>query len=56
LDLEIASEGNINASVCLAITVEPVISTGVLRNTQAQGGNPDASAIAKASSISGRWP
>jgi hypothetical protein len=56
LDLEIAPSRNINASAYLAITVEPVISTTVLRNSPTKGGNPGAIAIARAPSTSGRSP
>jgi WD40 repeat protein len=56
LDLEIAPSRNINASAYLAITVEPVISTTVLRNNPAKGGNPGALAIARAPSTSRRSP
>jgi len=56
LDLELGDTGAVNTSVCLGITLEPVISGAVLRNHSMQGAMPKASAIAKAPSTSRRSP
>jgi len=56
LDLELGETGAVNTSVCLGITIEPVISAAVLRNTPRQGAFPEASANAKTSSIARRSP
>jgi hypothetical protein len=56
LDLELGETGAVNTSVCLGITIEPVISATVLRNTPMHGASPEASAIAKTSSTARRSP
>jgi len=55
LDLELGETGAVNTSLCLGITVEPVISDAVLRNTSRQGATPEPSSIAT-SSIARRSP
>ena len=56
LDLELGDTGAVNTSVCLGITIEPVISGRVPRNTSMQGAIPKASAIARAPSTARRSP
>ena len=55
LDLELGPTGAVNTSLYLGITVEPVISSAVLRNTSMPGATPEPSPIAT-SSITGRSP
>jgi WD40 repeat protein len=50
LDLELGDTGAVNTSVCLGITLEPVISGAALRNHSMQGAMPKASSIAEAPS------
>ena len=56
LNLELGDTGAVNSSVCLGITIEPVISAAVLRNNPMQGAIPEASAIAKTPSNPRRSP
>jgi WD40 repeat protein len=56
LDLELGDTGAVNSSICLGITIEPVISAHVLRNTPRQGAIAEASAIAKTPSNPRRSP
>jgi hypothetical protein len=56
LDLELGETGAVNTSVCLGITIEPVISAAVLRNTSMQGAIPGTSAITRTPSTARRSP
>jgi hypothetical protein len=49
LDLEVGDNGAVNTSVCLGITLEPVIASAVLRNTPRQGAIAEAAQTPSAS-------